>query len=152
MGASLLKPRSTLFQILYQDNKHWKWTLYRLRRALSPLLTKTNRLLRSLRSEKLISVEFASTLLETQLYTQILDEVGTIALSETSSIPESASLCLQLCGRHLGQVEEWLARFHEKKKLGNDDRLSIYDFRDGLIRTLTDFRRFVIVLRDIVME
>ncbi|OAQ60276.1 type specific antigen domain-containing protein [Pochonia chlamydosporia 170] len=100
------------------------------------IVDSSRRTLQALSSSSSWQGERASLVqLETQICIQILDEMGQIALSYTSSIPESASLCLRLCQRHLQVLDKHLTDLKKApRKL-----LPVTE----LEKTLKDFRRSV---------
>jgi predicted membrane protein len=84
---------------------------------------------------------------EIGIYTKILEEVGRIALSETSTLPESATMALQLCNLHLSKIEE------EVKKSARASRtFKTLSVTKVLEPPLKRYRRSVKILRAIVME
>jgi hypothetical protein len=110
---------------------------------------KTFKLLENIRiSEKLTSVQ-----LELEIYNKILEEVGQIALSGTSSLPESARLTLRLCQRHLDKVMTEMDDLYGSKPRWKSRIPSSTDiFEATLVKAMKNYRRSVKILRDIVME
>lgn len=85
-------------------------------------------------------------LIETELYTQVLKEISQISLRGSSSVPDSATMCLQACDRSLRSIEEYLPKAVKGNKyLSGSDK-------QYLERVLGNFRRYVKLLRDVVME
>ncbi|KAF2786346.1 hypothetical protein K505DRAFT_343884 [Melanomma pulvis-pyrius CBS 109.77] len=90
--------------------------------------------------------------LELEIYTNILEEVGQIALSGLSELPESAKLSLQLCHLHLSSLADVAekARPQARKKLFDDGRKA--GQMKSLQTGLKDYRRSVKILREIVTD
>lgn len=85
---------------------------------------------------------------ELQIYTAILEEVSTIALSGTTKLPVSATLSLQLCNQRLLDMNAQLQKLQNPEKgfvfqKGNHEKLE---------NSLKYYRRYVKLLRAIVME
>lgn len=97
------------------------------------------------------SEELQTVRLEVEIYNRILEEVGQIALSSTTSLPESAQLSLQLCKRF---VTEIVARIEEcyVTKDGRKSKKPKSGAEDRLIETMKKYRRSVKILREVVME
>jgi hypothetical protein len=112
---------------------------------------KVSNLLINLLKETKVSEQLSTVQLEVEIYTKILEEVGQIALSGTSSLPESARLSLQLCERHLAKVN---AEIHELfgSERGWRGKKPASGAENSLVETLKSYRRSVKILRDIVME
>jgi hypothetical protein len=105
----------------------------------------------NLLKETKVSEQLSTIQLEVEIYTKILEEVGQIALSGTSSLPESAKLSLRLCQRHLAKVDaEIQDLFGSERVLKGKKPAS--GAETGLVETMRNYRRSVKILRDIVME
>ncbi|KAF1845021.1 uncharacterized protein K460DRAFT_416352 [Cucurbitaria berberidis CBS 394.84] len=91
----------------------------------------------------------AAVKLEIEIYSEILEEIGQIALSGTSRLPRSATLSLQLCELHLSNVERIIRRNVEKITLSTAIR---WPEAGDLEKHLGSYRRSVKILRDIVMD
>ncbi|KAF1922502.1 uncharacterized protein M421DRAFT_426844 [Didymella exigua CBS 183.55] len=89
--------------------------------------------------------------LEVEIYNKILEEVGQIALSGTSSLPESARLSLRLCQRHLVKVMAEIDELYVLKS-GRKSKKPASGAEANLVETMKDYRRSVKILRDIVMD
>lgn len=90
--------------------------------------------------------------LEVEIYTKILEEVGQIALKGTSSLPESATLSLQLCQRHLHKLMSEIDVVFGSNPERKPKRLSSDAAGAKMVETMRNYRRSVKILRDIVME
>jgi hypothetical protein len=105
-----------------------------------------------------LSESSAAVRLETEIYTKVLQEVGEIALSGPSTLPESAMLSLQFCQQQLTRLETHIKRAFDS----NNDTSPVMKRRLGLVvkesaaqelvKGMKDYRRSVKILRDIVME
>ncbi|KAH4014498.1 hypothetical protein HBI70_177610 [Parastagonospora nodorum] len=89
--------------------------------------------------------------LEIEIYNKILEEVGQIALSGTSLLPESARLSLQLCHRHLTTVTAEIDKLYALKS-GRKSNKPASSAEASLVETTKNYRRSVKILRDIVMD
>lgn len=84
--------------------------------------------------------------LEAEICSRILDEIGQVSLSAPSSLPESATLSLQLCQLHLQTLIQAFAHAMSKPSIAQHNARQMQE------NALKKFRRSVKLLRDIVME
>jgi hypothetical protein len=89
--------------------------------------------------------------LEIEIYTTILREVGQIALSGTSALPQSASLSLQLCELYLSKLQDKIPRVLDSET-NSARKIFAKHASDEMMSDLKDYRRSVKILRDVVME
>ena len=85
---------------------------------------------------------------ELQIYTAILEEISTIALSGTTKLPASATLTLQLCNQRLLDMDAQLEELQNPKKPVLFQKV----YYEKLENSLKHYRRYVKLLRAIVME
>ena len=85
---------------------------------------------------------------ELQIYTAILEEISTIALSGTTKLPASATLTLKLCNQRLLDMDAQLEELQNPKKPVLFQKV----YYEKLENSLKHYRRYVKLLRAIVME
>ncbi|XPS92846.1 hypothetical protein M3J09_002223 [Ascochyta lentis] len=109
------------------------------------------------RDKEIETSKLLSTIqLEFQIYTRILEEVGQIALSGSSTIPENATLSLKLCHQQLSDLEAYVRKTFFSDSASTRMRLGSKKLGAGVVDELVsgmkDYRRSVKVLRDIVTD